>query len=88
MKAPVDRQSRRYIFSRERSNSNTFPCAPDFQYHQGSHEALPLQYHHDHLVSADFSSNCSSGCSSHGASPISNRAHELYGNLAPPPSKP
>ncbi|XP_068339565.1 zinc finger protein CONSTANS-LIKE 3-like [Pyrus communis] len=64
-------------------NSTAFPCAPDFQYHQGSHEALPLQYHHDHLVSSEFSSSCSSGSSSHGASPISHRAHECYGNPAP-----
>ncbi|KAM2427323.1 hypothetical protein ACFXTH_001427 [Malus domestica] len=40
------------------------------------------QYHHDHLVSVEFSSICSSGCSSHGASSISNRAHECYENPA------
>ncbi|XP_008357963.1 zinc finger protein CO3-like [Malus domestica] len=64
-------------------NSTAFPRAPDFQYHHGSHAALPLPYHHDHLVSAEFSNSCSSGSSSYGASPISNGAYECYGEPDP-----
>ncbi|XP_048424866.1 zinc finger protein CONSTANS-LIKE 4 isoform X2 [Pyrus x bretschneideri] len=64
-------------------NSTAFPRAPDFQYHHGSHAALPVPYHHDHLVSAEFSNSCSSGSSSYVASPISNGAHECYGEPDP-----